>query len=294
MSYERLIKRLETRVKAETPEDTGALNRVRELAQVYSGDDRVVTSEELIESVKENMGKDRMMTGFSNLDSHLKGFRPKQLIVLSALTKSGKTTFCMDLTTKLQDQNPLWFSFEESVEELIEHFIERDQKPPHFVTPQNIPQKTLDWVEERIVEAIVKYDSKIVFIDHLDFLVPFGNENRSDAIAHTMRTVKAMARRWNVIIVLLCHVVKAEMDKQPTLNDLRGSSSIAQEADTVILLWRETKREKGEVMITNNVNVSIQAARRGRPGNIKMTFRDGHFYEEDWHHSNADKEFANF
>lgn len=294
MSYTKILAELKNNLQKEQPENTEAMDRLREIAKSYEGDDKIVTSEDLVESVKANMGKDRMMTGFSNFDSHLKGFRPKQLIVLSALTKSGKTTFCMDLTSKLQDQNPLWFSFEESVEELIEQFLERDQKPPHFVTPQNIPKKTLDWVEAKIIEGIVKYDSKIVFIDHLDFLVPFGNENRSDAIAHTMRAVKGMARRHNVIIVLLCHVVKAEMDKQPTLNDLRGSSSIAQEADTVILLWRETTKEKGEVKITNNVNVSIQAARRGRPGNIKMTFRNGHFYEEDWTQTDADKDFATF
>lgn len=291
MNYKSVLSKLETELKATPVKDGGALDRLKEIAKKYSGEDRVVASEDLIEVVRSEMGKDRIPTGFSSLDSHLRGLRPKQLVVLSALTKSGKTSFCMDLTTKLQDHNPLWFSFEESVEELIEQYLERNQKPPHFVTPAFIPEKTLDWVETKIIEGIAKYDSKVVFIDHLDFIVPFQGDNRSDAIAHTMRALKGIARTLDVVIVLLCHVVKAEMDKQPTLNDLRGSSSIAQEADTVMLLWRETRREKGEVIITNNVNLSIQAARRGRPGNIKMVFRDGHFYEEDWSQTDADKDF---
>ena len=69
----------------------------------------------------------------------------------------------------------------------------------------------------------------------------------------------------------------------PTLEDLKGSSSIGQEADTVILLWRETKREGGEVIITNNTNISVQANRRcGTTGNIKMIYENGHYFEKEW------------
>jgi replicative DNA helicase len=291
MNYPALLKKLETELRASAPDNSKAIERLKSLGAAYSGDDRVIASEEMVELVRAEMGKDRINTGFTNLDAHLKGLRPKQLIVLSALTKSGKTSFCMDLTSKLQDHNPLWFSFEESAEELIEQYLERDQKPPHFVTPAFVPEKTLEWMEAKMIEGIAKFDSKIVFIDHLDFIVPFTGDNRSDAIGHTMRALKGMARNLNIVIVLLCHVVKAEMDKQPTLNDLRGSSSIAQEADTVMLLWREAKKEKGEVVITSNVNLSIQAARRGRPGNIKLVFRDGHFTEEDWTQTQVDRDY---
>jgi replicative DNA helicase len=83
------------------------------------------------------------------------------------------------------------------------------------------------------------------------------------------------------------------MDTQPTLEDLRGSSSIAQEADTVLLLWRESKRKKGEVVITNNVNVSVQANRRtGKTGNVKMIFENGHFLEQEWK-TEAEEELEN-
>jgi hypothetical protein len=49
----------------------------------------------------------------------------------------------------------------------------------------------------------------------------------------------------------------------------------------VIILWREATRGRGEVVITDNVTVSVQANRRtGKTGNVKMVFKDDHFYEQ--------------
>jgi replicative DNA helicase len=76
---------------------------------------------------------------------------------------------------------------------------------------------------------------------------------------------------------------KTEMVSQPTLEDLRDSSFIAQEADTVMMLWRQTEKINGEVVISNNVNLSVQANRRtGKTGNVRMVFIDGHFVEQAW------------
>ena len=73
------------------------------------------------------------------------------------------------------------------------------------------------------------------------------------------------------------------MEIQPDIEELRDSSFIAQEADTVIMLWRQTKRVNGEVVITDNVNVSVQANRRtGKTGNVKMFYSQGKFLEHDW------------
>jgi replicative DNA helicase len=98
-----------------------------------------------------------------------------------------------------------------------------------------------------------------------------------------MRELKNIAKKWDVLIFLICHLVKTKMDEQPTLEDLKGSSSIGQEADTVILLWREMKKEKGQVVLTNNVNISVQANRRsGKTGNIKTVYENGKFLEKEW------------
>jgi replicative DNA helicase len=117
-------------------------------------------------------------------------------------------------------------------------------------------------------------------------------------IAKTMRELKTIATRWNVVVCLMAHVNQTEMDKQPTLRELRGSASIAQEADTVIVLWRQMVKKKNQVIINNNVNVSIQANRRtGKTGNVQMVYDDGHFFERVWvedteQTKKADEEFS--
>lgn len=285
MDVDKIIKSLENEIikTQKDKEQILSLSRLKEIAQVYRGEDKIISFGEIAERIKNEKEETRVMSGFKGLDDLLKGFRPQQLVVVSALTKSGKTQFCMDLTCKLKDQNPLWFPFEESAEELIRKFLDRGEEPPRAFTPENMKGSAMEWIESKIVESIAKYDTKIVFIDQLDFIVPLMGDNHSLSIGKTMRDLKALAKKWNVIIFIICHLSKTRMDTQPTMEDLKGSSSIGQEADTVILLWRETKREDGQVVITDNVNISVQANRRtGKTGNVKMVYENGKFLEKEW------------
>lgn len=205
------------------------------------------------------------------------------LFVLGNFVVTHNTSWLLDMSTRLQEHNPLWFSFEQSIDELISICQERGQKPPNAYTPENLTGNTLEWLESKIVESIAKYNTKVVYIDHLDFIVPMDGNNHHLMIAQTMRNLKGIAKKWHIVIFLICHLQKAKMSDQPTIEDFRGSSSIAQECDTAIVLWREMKKEQGEVIITNNVNVSIQANRRhGSTGNVKMVYSDGLFTEQEW------------
>lgn len=262
------------------------LQGILTIAKAYEGDDEVVSTVQILERMSKQEAEITYLSGIKGLDTILKGFRPTQLITLTGLTKHGKTTFAMDLASRMKTLNPLWFSFEETPEELIQKFLDRKEEPPHFCAPSMIKNNSLFWLETKLIESIAKYGTKIVFIDHLDFLVPYSEDRNDLRIAETMRELKSMARRWGVVIVLLCHLIKARTDTLPSLNELRGSASIAQESDTVIIIWRETTREKKEVKISNNVTISIQANRRtGSTGNVKMVCKNGHFFEEDWAHA---------
>lgn len=291
-TLEKLDKELK-KIKDEE-EREAALGRLKEIAKVYDGEDQVVSWKELAKEINPNEFK--IMSGWPGLDDLLKGFRLQQLIVVSAATKSGKTSLMVDLTIRLAEFNPMWFPFEESAEELISKFQERGEEPPHAYSPLSMMGGTTKWIEEKIVESIAKYNTKVVIVDHLDFIVPFNADNHSLRMAQAMREMKGLAKKWNVVIFLICHLVKTKMDTQPTLEDLRGSASIAQEADTVILMWRQAQRgERGQMEITNNVNVSVQANRRhGKTGNVKMIFKDGRFLEEEWALTGADKDFHDF
>lgn len=283
---EREIKKIEDEEEREA-----ATERLLNIAKVYEGDDEVLRWPELLEDAK--TGPASHTTGWSSLDNLLRGgFRPQQLISISAPTGFGKTSFAVDLTARMLDLKPLWLTFEESVEELSEKFsVDRQEPVPDFFSPKSVVPYNLKWVEDKVVEGIAKHGSRLVVVDHLDYVVPYNAERPDLRIAEAMRFLKGLARTWNIVIILICHLVKVKTDTQPTLEDIRGSAAIGQESDTVMLLWRETKRESGQVVITNNVNVSIQKARRGKPGNVKMIFKDGKFLEEDWALSGVDKEF---
>lgn len=275
--------------------EAARLDRLKEIASTYQGEDRVVSFEEIAKRIIENPDEVKIFTGWQNLDKIIRGFRLSQLVVVSAITKSGKTSWLMDLTTRIRPFNPLWFPFEESAEELIRKFIERKELPPHGYTPSVTSQNALEWIETRIVESIVKNDTKVVIIDQLDFIIPPGSDSHPLRIGEAMRALKGLAKKWNICIFIICHLVKTKMDTEPTMEDLRGSSSIGQEADTVILLWREMRRENRKVVITNNTNVSVQANRRhGTTGNIEMIFKDGHYSEHTWsQEAKANDDFDN-
>lgn len=259
------------------------LMRLQEAAKTYRGEDQLITSAEIAERMKTRPEEKKYHSGFKGLDAILDGFRKKQLVVISAATKSGKTSFCIDLTSRMKEENPVWLPFEEGAEELIQKFLDRGEEPPHFLSPETMKGNTLQWVEKKIIEGKAKFDSQIVFIDHLHFIVPFSSERQDLAIGQAMRELKRMAKTWDVVVVLIAHLKKTRVDTSPTLEDLRDSSFVAQEADTVIMLYREAKREDGQVVITDNVNISVQANRRtGKTGNVKMVFKDGRFLEEAW------------
>lgn len=272
--------------------DAEVLARLKEVASVYQGEDRVITSEELVEEIKQRPPERKMMSGWNGLDNILNGFRENQLVVIAAPTKNGKTSFCMDLTCRMKEESPLWFPFEEGADELVVKFMDRGEKPPLFCVPLKNAKSDLEWIEQKIIESIVKYNTKIVFIDHLHFVVPFSSERQDLKIGETMRALKSMAKRWGVCIFLIAHLKKTRLDTNPDLEDLRDSSFIAQEADTVMMLWRKaTKSRDGEVEVTNMVNLSVQANRRtGKTGNVKLLFEDGHFKEFDWGAYEDDKE----
>jgi replicative DNA helicase len=91
------------------------------------------------------------------------------------------------------------------------------------------------------MEAFFKYNSRIFFIDHLHFLVDMARvSNPSLEIGAIVRRIKRFAVENDFIIFLLAHIKKNENDDL-SYKDLRDSSFIAQDSDTVIMIKRTPK-----------------------------------------------------
>ena len=113
---------------------------------------------------------------------------------------------------------------------------------PHLFMPAELKANAMDWVEERIVEALQKFNTRSIFIDHLHFLFDIGRaRNASLDIGQVIRRLKLIAIQHEVVIFLLCHTQQPkEGDQGLGYEKIRDSSFVAQESDSVIMIARKT------------------------------------------------------
>ncbi len=214
------------------------------------------------------------------LDEVIGGFKDQQLITIGGHTAHGKTQFGLFLIEQLERLNPLIIPLEQSNEELIQQRKDNNYTIPKFLSPRSLAARvTVEWIEERVVEGIAKHNSKIVMIDHLGYINDFGtkgefkNENAAYRIGQVMKGLKNIAKKWNVVILLLVHISQHEEGKPPSLEDVKNSSDIIQESDMVMLIWRKNTLKKKIRVYENKSILSIQKNRRtGRNASLGFVF----------------------
>ena len=164
----------------------------------YQGEDELVSSTELLEEIKLDCKREvlRIYSGIPSLDNMIGGFREGQVVVVSGPTGMGKTSLCQTLTENFSNKETkcLWFSFEVGPEEFLSKFCEM----PLFYIPRQLKQNRLDWLEQKIIESIAKYDCKAIFVDHLHFLL----EMQKMAEAKSISLLIGMMMKIIIIITL--------------------------------------------------------------------------------------------
>lgn len=269
------------------------LLRLQEVAATYEGEYQLIWSDDLLKDIQERPKQTLYETGIPSLDEIIGGFREQQLISIGAHSKHGKTTFGTWLLEKMEPLNPVMIPLEQSNEEIVTQRHENGYTIPRFLSPTRLAsQVTVDWIEERIIEGIAKYNTKFILIDHLGYIDNYGpdgkykRENLAYRIGEVMRSLKGIAKRWNVVIVLLVHISQKDESKPPTLEDIKNSSDILQESDMVIMLWRKNEQHKKVRVYENKTLVSVLANRRtGNNGNIGLSFdkkTGGYESDNDW------------
>ena len=261
----------------------------------YDGQDRVVPIAEIIEEQKLLRKKEVIIKSkIPTLDETVGGFYPGQLNIISGPTGQGKTTFSKTLTANFSKDglHSIWFSYEMPPLEFVENF----PGTPYFFLPRELTSGSLEWIEKRIAESIRKYQTKIVFIDHLHFLVDMKAlaiaRNQSILIGVLLRHLKQIALKYDTTIFLLAHLRKTNIEEAiPTIDDLRDSSFVGQEADIVMLIWRLIKKpEDGRRRSkddppewTNESRLSVVKNRRTgalKTFKIQYDFRINEFVEQ--------------
>jgi replicative DNA helicase len=103
------------------------------------------------------------------------------------------------------------------------------------------------------------------------------NGNVSLIIGSIMRELKTIALKRRICIFIVAHTTKIKFDQEPELADIRDSSFIGQEADTVLMIWRK----KYENVFNDKACLAVLANRHtGKIGKVGLILDKGKFWEE--------------
>lgn len=176
-------------------------------------------------------------------DALLGGVRAGDLVVISGVSGHGKTSFAQSITYNfsLQSIPSLWFSYEVSVVHLQRKFsnMSSDIRVLPVYSPRKTTSGRVDWIAEKIREAKKNFDCRMVFIDHLDFLMPSAiksSENEALYLRRIVMELKSVAIQAGVTIFLMAHVRK--VIEEPQMADIANSAAIFQNADVVFMVYR--------------------------------------------------------
>ena len=226
-----------------------------------------------IEEMSKNKSKiTGLETGFVDFDLKTAGLQPSDLILIAARPSMGKTAFALNIAQYVaihKNVTTAIFSLEMSKEQLVNRMVCSES----LIDSQKLKTgdiKDDDW--GKIIEAIglisdapIYIDDKssisipemrnkcrklkkeknlgLIVIDYLQLMNYSGkSESRQQEISAISRSLKAMAREFNVPIVALSQLSRAVEQRRPPkpmLSDLRESGAIEQDADVVCFLYRE-------------------------------------------------------
>jgi len=208
----------------------------------------------------------RVTTGYEYMDNVLNGgMKPGQLVVIAARPSVGKTALMLQMAkaASMTGQPVQVFSLEMQAEELAERMLYSTELVfPHEVNYGRVDRnafaraeaqiaglpfyindfsRSLDEIVSRMTQAVKKGRCKVAYIDYLGLMqdaLNFGNAKLYQVIARITGTLKAVAKRLEIPIVLLCQLNRdqARENRPPQLFDLRDSGSIEQDADVVLML----------------------------------------------------------
>ena len=99
-------------------------------------------------------------------------------------------------------------------------------------------------------------------------------DNREREVAALSGGIKSLAKELDVPVILLAQLNRecdARGDKRPLLSDLRESGAIEQDADVVIMLYRDEVYNK-DTMYKGAAELLIRKNRHGATGDIFTAF----------------------
>jgi replicative DNA helicase len=237
-------------------------------------------------------------TGFKKLDECiLGGVRGGDLILLSGISKHGKSQISLQMTKSFSDQAipVLWFTFEMPVATLKWRFKnmcknDYNEKDLLCYMPKKNTSDKVEWMEGRILDANKRFQTQIVVIDNLDFLT-IEQKYKDDKNTTQKRIVgmlKRIALELNVVVILNAHVAKLPQgQKRPRMSNIHGASETYKLADLILFIYRKPDQGEHENEPSQSSNAFSEESELIIDGNrltgenriINLSFKDNNFIE---------------
>lgn len=264
------------------------------------------------DNLKKISGEDRekylgAKMGFSDLDRVLTGLNKSDLIVVAARPGMGKTAFALNIVTNACMKNDgmkvAVFSLEMSNEQLVMRMLSSESRvPSQSLKTGNISGE--EWERLSIGAShlakmniylsdaggltVPQMKAKLrrikglglVVIDYLQLMdsAKVKNGNRVEVVSEITRQLKLMAKELDVPVVVLSQLARgpeSRTDHRPLLSDLRESGSIEQDADIVLMLYRDGYYHP-EAEQQNLSECIVAKNRHGEVGTVNLVW-DGQY-----------------
>jgi replicative DNA helicase len=245
-------------------------------------------------------------TGFVDLDEMTRGLQPGDLVIVAARPSMGKTSLVLNIAQHVAVQPNMtvgFYSLEMSKESLFIRMLTSEaQIDSHRLMSGAIGQKDYGRISHAL-EALsnmrlfiddtagitvmemrakarrlqAEHGLSLLVVDYIQLMSSRGRfENRTLELAAISRSLKGLAKELNVPIVVLSQLSRApeaRSDHRPQLSDLRESGALEQDADLVVLIYRDDVYNKEP----NNENAGIAELivakqRNGPTGVVKLAF----------------------
>ena len=247
---------------------------------------------------------DSVQTGFHDLDQLTTGFHPAEFIIIAGRPSMGKTTLAMNMVERVAraGKNVAIFSLEVSTDQLIQNLLCTYSK----VDAHRLRKRSLGTEEwHSLVKAASELSKMQIYVDDtpgltpltlkakarrlharvpLDFIVidylqlmEAGTriESRQQEISVVSRNLKGLARELSVPIVTISQLsrsVEQREDHRPRLSDLRESGAIEQDADLVLLVYREEYYKPDKDEAKGKAEIIVAKQRNGPTGTVPLCF----------------------
>jgi replicative DNA helicase len=260
-------------------------------------------------------------TGFIGLDAKLSGLQPSDLIILAGRPSMGKTALALNIAMNAAVKSHKTvgiFSLEMSKEQLVDRLfasmlgvdswkLQRGKLDDIDFQRMGPIMDSLNkanlFIDDTVAASMPEFRAKarrlqmehgldLIVIDYLQLMSTGNNSyagNRVQEISEISRTLKQIGRELHVPILALSQLSRAVETRPgniPALSDLRDSGSIEQDADVVMMMYREDYYEEDSDR-PGMTDIYIRKHRNGPVGRVELHFKKEQmrFYDVDKQHS---------